>query len=93
MNLSTLELIIYIVAGLGTVLLVYGVFLEKETRQDAVLAIGAGCLFVYALWIGNRIFSIAMGVFCVASLVELIEIMVAFHRHSKKDIQDYKKGL
>ena len=91
--LPLLELVIYIVAGLGTVLLIYGVFLGKETRQDAVFAIGAGCLFVYALWIGNRIFMVAMGVFSIASLIELIEIMVAYHKHSKQEVRDYKKGL
>jgi hypothetical protein len=41
--LPLLEIIIYVVAGLGTVMLIYGVFLEKETRQDAVFAIGAAC--------------------------------------------------
>ena len=91
--LPLIELLVYIVAGLGTVLLIYGVFLEKETRQDAVFAIGAACLFVYALFTGNRIFMVAMGAFCVASLVELVEIMVAYHKHSKKEIRDYKKGM
>lgn len=88
-----LEIIIYVVAGLGTALLIYGVFLEKETRQDAVFAIGAACLFVYAVWIGNRIFMVAMGAFFIASLVEFIEIMVRYHRHTKKEVQDYKKGI
>lgn len=85
-----LEIIIHVVAGLGAVLLVYGVFLEKETRQDAVFLIATGALFVYAVWIGSRLFMVAMGLFFMASLIELVEIMVHFHRHSRKEIQDYK---
>jgi len=73
---TALEIILNIVAGLGAILLTYGIFLEAEKRQDAVFVIGSGCLLVYALWIGNAIFSIAMTGFFVASAVELIEIML-----------------
>jgi Ca2+/Na+ antiporter len=84
MDLPLLELIIYVVAGLGAVLLGYGVFLEKETRQDMVFMIASACLLVYALWVENRIFEIAFGVFFVASLVEFIEIMVHYHKQTSK---------
>lgn len=73
---ATLEIIINIVAGLGAILITYGIFLEAEKRQDAVFVIGSGCLLVYALWIGNAIFSIAMTGFFIASAVELVEIML-----------------
>jgi Ca2+/Na+ antiporter len=84
MSLPLLEVIINVVAGIGAVLLAYGVFLEKETRQDLVFLIGSGCLFVYALWLGNRIFMFAFGAFFLATLVEFVEIMIGYHRHTKR---------
>ncbi|HRY36671.1 MAG TPA: hypothetical protein P5230_02175 [Candidatus Magasanikbacteria bacterium] len=53
--------------------------MEHETRQDIVLAIGAFCLLVYALWIGNAIFALAMGGVFLASMVEFVEILVGIH--------------
>lgn len=79
-----------VVAGLGAVLLTYGVFLEAERRQDAVLTIAAACLFIYALWVGNTIFSIAMAGLMIGSFIELIEIMLGRHEHSKELVDDYK---
>lgn len=78
---SMLEIITNIVAILGAIMITYGVFLETEKRQDLVFIIGAGCLLVYALWIGNLIFSIAMAGFMVGSLVELVEIIIKKHRN------------
>ena len=79
-----LETLIYIVAALGIILITYGVFLETERRQDLVFLIGALCLFDYALYIGNRIFMIAMAGFALASLVEFIEIMIGLHKEGGK---------
>ncbi|PLX28409.1 hypothetical protein C0581_02320 [Candidatus Parcubacteria bacterium] len=79
-----LETLIYIVAALGIVLITYGVFLETERRQDLVFLVGALCLFDYALYIGNRIFMIAMAGFALASLVEFIEIMIGLHKEEGK---------
>lgn len=86
-----LESIIYIVAGLGVVLMVYGVFLEREKRQDAVFAIGAGALFVYALYTGDKIFMVATGAFCAAALFEFIELIIGHHRHTVRDVNVYKR--
>lgn len=77
---TMLQTIIYVVAGLGAILLIYGVFLEIERRQDAVFLIGAGCLLVYALSVGNLIFTIAMAGFFLAALVEFIEILLGIHK-------------
>jgi len=71
-----------IVAGLGAILLTYGIFLEAERRQDAVFVVGAGCLLVYALWIGNTVFSIAMAGVALASFIELVEILLGRHHHT-----------
>lgn len=87
---STLETIIYIVAALGIILITYGVFLETERRQDLVFLIGALCLFVYALYINNRIFMIAMGGFAFASLVEFVEIYLGLHKHDKNELKRVK---
>jgi hypothetical protein len=54
------DIIMNVIAGLGAILLTYGVFLEAERRQDAVFIIASGCLLVYSVWIGNKIFSLAM---------------------------------
>ncbi|TSC84309.1 MAG: Uncharacterized protein G01um101413_604 [Parcubacteria group bacterium Gr01-1014_13] len=80
-NMSLLETIINIVALLGAILLTYGVFLEAERRQDAVFMVGSACLLVYSLWIGNKIFSLAMVGLFIGSLIELIEILIGKHKH------------
>jgi lipid-A-disaccharide synthase-like uncharacterized protein len=87
---STLEIIMNIVAGLGAILLTYGIFLEAEKRQDAVFVVGSAAILVYALWIGNTIFSIAMAGFFVASAIELVELMLGRHHHSEEMVEKYK---
>lgn len=82
--------IMNVVAGLGAILITYGVFLEAERRQDAVFVIAGACLFIYALWVGNKIFSVAMAGFVVGSFIEMIEIMTGQHKHSLKQMNDYK---
>jgi len=79
MTIPLFDLVLNILGGLGAILITYAVFLEHETRQDIVLAIGAFCLLVYALWIGNAIFSLAMGGLFLASMVEFVEIMIGMH--------------
>lgn len=79
MTLPLFDIILNVLAGLGAILITYAVFLEHETRQDIVLAIGAFCLLVYALWLGNTIFTLAMGGLFIASMVEFVEIMIGMH--------------
>ncbi len=83
--------LIFIVAALGAVLLAYSVFVEKEDRSDLIRAIGAGGLFVYAIYIQNLLFLIAMGGIALASLVEFVEIYLGLHRHSPHDLAEFKK--
>ena len=87
---SMTELWVYIAAFLGAVLLTYGVFLELEKRQDLVLFLAGAFLFVYALYIQNIIFMIAMIGLMTASAVEFIEIYVGLHKHNKDDLKRYK---
>lgn len=87
---TPIEIIMNVVAGLGAIMVTYGVFLEAERRQDAVFTIGSFCLFIYALWVGNTIFSIAMGGFALGSFIELIEIMMGRHLHSTELVEKYK---
>lgn len=77
---SLLEIIIYTVAALGSILIAYAVFLKKEKIQDVLLLIGSGCLIVYSLWIGNLIFLIAMTGLFLASFVEWLEILFGHHK-------------
>jgi hypothetical protein len=76
-----IDIVMNVVAGLGAILLTYGVFLEAERRQDAVFIIASACLLVYSLWIGNKIFSLAMIGLFVGSWIELIEILTGHHHH------------
>ncbi|HBB38294.1 MAG: hypothetical protein UV82_C0003G0083 [Candidatus Magasanikbacteria bacterium GW2011_GWD2_43_18] len=87
---SVAETWIFVGAGLSIILLVYAVFIEKEHRQDLVRLVGTGGLLIYALYIQNLVFTIAMGALAVASLVEFIEIMMGIHKHSPEDLQRYK---
>lgn len=84
------EIIISVVAGLGAILLAYAVFLEVERRQDLVMFTGAACLFVYALFVGNKIFMIATAGLGIASLVEFLEILIGLHKHGPEDLKKYK---
>lgn len=86
----TIEIIINVAAGLGAILITYAVFLEAEKRQDAVFTIGALCLLVYALWLGNKIFAVAMAGLATASFIELIEIILGRHVHSRELVEKYK---
>ena len=85
-----IDIMVNVVAGLGAILIIYGIFLEAERRQDAIFVVGSGCLLVYALWIGNTIFSVAMGGFMLASFIELVEIMLGRHVHSNELVEEYK---
>ncbi|MBP6859736.1 MAG: hypothetical protein KBC69_03915 [Candidatus Magasanikbacteria bacterium] len=76
-----IDIVMNVVAALGAILLTYGVFLEAERRQDAVFIIASGCLLVYSLWLGNKIFSLAMIGLFVGSWIELIEILTGRHHH------------
>ena len=85
------QLAFNIIGGLGAVMLSYGVFLELERRQDLVFAVGAYCLFVYALYINSKLFAIAMFGFFIVSAIEFVEIYVGLHRHSPEDLKRYKR--
>jgi|GEM_PF-624991 len=85
-----IEIIVTVVAGLGAILITYAIFLEAERRQDAVFVVGASCLLVYALWVGNKIFSVAMAGLMIGAFIELIEIMTGRHTHSKEMMSEYK---
>lgn len=88
---TPINIIVIIVAILGAILLSYGVFLEQERRQDLVKLVGATCLCVYAIYIENAIFIIAMGGLALASAVEFTEIFLGLHKHNKEDLKKYKK--
>lgn len=85
-----IDVVMNVVAGLGAILITYAVFLEAERRQDAAFAVGSACLLIYALWIGNKIFTVAMAGLMLASLIELIEIMLGRHVHSEELVEKYK---
>ncbi len=88
---SLTETLVYVVGALGAVLLIYAIFLDVESRQDLVMLIGATCLLVYALFIQNLIFSIAMAGIAVASIFEFVEIYTGLHKHDLAKWKELKK--
>ncbi len=80
--LPVTDIIMNVVAGLGAILLTYGIFLEAERHQDAVFIVASACLLTYAIWIGNKIFSLAMLGLLIGSSIEYIEIIIGKHKHS-----------
>ena len=87
---SMTETIMNVVAGLGAILITYAIFLGAERRQDAVFVVASACLLVYALWLGNIIFSLAMGGLMIGAFIELVEIMLGKHVHSDALTEKYK---
>ena len=77
---QSLEVVVTIVAALGAILITYGVFLKTEKRQDVVTFLGAFALLIYALYIGNLLFTIAMSGLFLASFIEFIEIVLGLHK-------------
>lgn len=84
------EILAHVVAGLGAIMIAYAVFLEEERRQDLVMFLGSLCLFIYAYYIENTVFMIAMAGLAIASIVEFVEILIGLHKHSPEDLKRYK---
>ena len=85
---TTTEILIYVVAILGIILLGYAIFLETEKRQDLIFMLGSAGLLVYAIYISNLIFTIAMAVIFLASFTEFVEILLGIHKdHCKYDLK------
>lgn len=85
------ETTVHVIAGLGIILLIYAIFLKAEKKQDALLAIGATCLLVYAIWTASTVFIIAMLGLLIACLVEFVEIVLGTHAERKRVWQDKQK--
>lgn len=79
-----------IIALLGAIMLIYGVYLEAERKQDAVFAIAGILLSSYAIYSRNLIFSVTFVIFTVACAVEYIQISLGKHRHSQAQIEEFK---
>ena len=85
-----LETIITVVAALGAILITYGVFLKTEKRQDVTTFIGAFCLLIYALYIGNALFTIAMTGLSLACFIEFVEILVGSRKSRDAKMNENK---
>lgn len=88
---SLTETIIYVVGALGGIMLIYSIFLDVETRQDLVMLIGATGLLVYALFLHNLIFAVAMAGIALASIFEFVEIYTGLHKHDPEKWRELKK--
>lgn len=91
LTLLPFEAIMFNVIGfMGALALIYSVLLEAEKRQDAVISVASASLFVYALFIGNKLFAFAMaGMFLVAGR-ELVQIIRGKHHHTTGDVKKYE---
>lgn len=87
---DNMVVIMNMIAIAGATFHIYGVFLETEKRRDLVFIVGGVCLLIYALWIRNKIFALAMFGFSVASLIEFIEIWTGHHKHDQNLVEEYK---
>ena len=77
---ATITTIVNVVAILGAILVTYAIFLKTEKRQDITLFIGSSCLLIYALYINNKIFALAMAGLMIASFIEFVEIIIGLHK-------------
>ena len=84
---NTIQTVIYVVAVLGVVLVVYSQFVEMENRRDLIRLVGAGALFVYALFIFNLVFMLVSAGIFLAALAEFIEILLGPHVHHHLEIK------
>lgn len=88
---SLAETLIYVVGGLGAIMLTYAIFLDVESRQDLVMLLGATGLLVYALFLHNLIFAVAMAGVAIASIFEFVEIYTGLHKHDPEKWRELKK--
>ena len=90
---NNIELAIFATSILGMILMIYSQILESLKRKDLVRMIGAGCLFIYAMWDNmNTIFMITFAGIFITSLIEFIEIYMGVHRTHDHDAIKYKQS-
>ena len=78
------ETLIYIIAGLGAIMVVYSQFVEKENRRDEIRSIGALGILLYAYHVFNLVFMVVSAGIFLAALIELIEIKLGIHIHPER---------
>lgn len=71
---NIVEILVYVSGMVGTILMAYSVFVEAEFRSDLMRFVGALCLLVYTLFIGNMFLTITFAAIGLASMIEAIEI-------------------
>ncbi|PIZ95574.1 MAG: hypothetical protein COX81_00715 [Candidatus Magasanikbacteria bacterium CG_4_10_14_0_2_um_filter_37_12] len=70
----TMEIIIKIIGAIGLVLITWGIFIKKETRQDYIFVLGGLFLLTYSIHLKDPIFIPLQIVFVLASLYEIHKI-------------------
>lgn len=74
-----------VIGFMGSLALIYSVYLESEKRKDAVIMVAAASLFVYAALINNKMFMFAFAGMFLVSTWEFIHILRGTHRHTRND--------
>ena len=81
--------LLYVVAGIGVVLMIYSQFVEAEHWRDVIRLVGSVALLFYAVYIRDSIFILVSLGITIASLIELIEIKTGHHVHNKHHVETY----
>jgi len=58
----------------GLLLISYGLWIQREKRQNIVFMIGGACLLAYSIFLGDIIFVLLQCVFIISALLEFIKL-------------------
>jgi len=79
-----------VIAALGAIMLIYGVYLEAERKQDAVFAVAGILLSSYAAYTHSVIFTITFIIFTIVCAIEYVQISLGRHRHTAAQVEEFK---
>jgi len=74
-----IDLLPKLFGALGLILITWGIFVRKETKQDWIFALGGLFLLVYSISLRDPIFIPLQIIFILASLYEIHKIKKGEH--------------
>ncbi len=69
-----MDIVFKILGAIGLLLITWGIFIQKETKQDWIFALGGVFLLAYSTYLRDPIFITLQIVFTGASLYEIYKI-------------------
>lgn len=82
---------ILVVAWLSVVLMIYSIFVEAEHRRDLIRIVAGSGLLAYGIVQQDLLVLVLGAGIGIASLIEFIEIMLGYHKHTPHEIKEYIK--